>query len=89
MRSLLILALIAIALFMWSRSRQSSTLPAHGPASQAHMSDSVQGGPVRQWEHEPSDMMAREGALPQPASGAASKGVLDSVRQGLQNSGNR
>jgi hypothetical protein len=89
MRSLLILAVIAFVLFMWSRSREPSTQTVRAPASQAHRGDSVQGGPVRQWEHEPSDMAAREGALSQPGSGAASRGVLDNVRQGLRNSGNR
>jgi hypothetical protein len=88
MRNLLILALIVIALFMWSRWRPSSTQVARDPVSPAHIGD-AQGGPVRQWEHEPSDMAAREGALSQPGSGAASRGVLNSVRRGLQNSGNR
>ena len=86
MKNLFIVLLIVIALFLWNRSRQSAPQPANGPTAQAQ-SDSAPGGPVRQWQREPSEMMAREAALPQPGSGMAPKAVLDGVRQGLQNSG--
>jgi hypothetical protein len=89
MRRLLLLALIFIAaLFLWKRSNPPFTqwvqlLSSGGQGQAAHSSG---GGPVRQWEHAPDDVMATEAALPQPQSGAA---AINSVRQGLQNSGQR
>jgi hypothetical protein len=87
MRNLLLLVLIiVVALVIWNRSKhptqevQLRRLGSEATASSA-------GGPVRHWEREPNDMTEREGTLPQPGSGVAPNALLDSVRHGLQRSG--
>ena len=89
MRKLFLLAFIAIAaFFLWNRSNLADTQWGRLLSSGGQAAQSSGGGPVRQWEHGPADIMAGEAALPQPQSGAARAG-LDSVRQGLQNPGER
>jgi hypothetical protein len=78
MRNFMLLLLVIIALIVWTRWRQQPIQETHSPS----------GGPVRQVEHEPSDMMAREGALP-PPGGIAPKAMFDSVNQGLKKSDER
>ncbi|MBI1815360.1 MAG: hypothetical protein HYR72_10310 [Deltaproteobacteria bacterium] len=73
MRNLVLLLLVVIALIAWTRWRHSPIQETHSPS----------GGPVRQVEREPSDMMARENALP-PPGGIGPKAMFDSVGQGLQ-----
>jgi len=83
MRRLWPLVLLGGGRFM--RNKQCS-LPTQltGPQQTAPRAvDSVAGGPVRQWEHEATDMPAREQALP-PAGGVSSQGMIGSARQGLQ-----
>jgi len=89
MRNLLLLLLIIVALVLWNRSRQAPSPEAAQQATSSRGGDTLPGGPVRQWQREPSEMVAREGALPQPGSGVAPKAVIDSVNQGLRNSGER
>jgi hypothetical protein len=90
MKKLLLFAFIVIAaFFLWKRSNLAGTqwgqlLNSGGPAAR-----SSGGGPVRQWEHAPDDLMAGQAALPQPQSGAGVRAALDSVQHGLQNSGKR
>ncbi|MGD0946839.1 MAG: hypothetical protein ABSA52_05360 [Candidatus Binatia bacterium] len=85
MRKLLLLALIVFAaLFLWNRSNLAGTQWAQLLRSGGQAAHSSGGGAVRQWEHAPDDITAGEAVLPQPQSGAA---ALNSVRQGLQNSG--
>jgi hypothetical protein len=87
MRKLLLLALIVVAaLFLWNRSNLAGTQWVQLLRSGGQEAHSSGGGPVRQWEHAPDDIMAGQAAMPQPQSGAA---ALNSVRQGLQNSGKR
>ena len=80
MRNFWPLLLVVAALFVWNRSCNQPTELAR---SGAPVAGSVPGGPVRQLEHEPSDMMERERALPQ-AGGLSARTMLDSVQQGLQ-----
>jgi hypothetical protein len=90
MRKLLLLALIFIAaLFLWKRSNQQGWQWPQLLRSGGQAAHSAGGGPVRQWEHAPEDIMAGEAALPQPGSGVGAKAALDSVRHGLQNPGER
>ena len=90
MKKLLLLAFIVIAaLFLWNRSNLAGTQWAQLLSSGGQGARSAGGGPVRQWEHAPDDVMAGEAALPQPQSGAGSRAAVDSVRQGLQKPGER
>lgn len=82
MKHLWPLLLLGAAFFVWNN--KSCTLPsqlAYLSQTQAPRPDSL-AGPVRQWEHEVTDMPARERALPQPG-GLDAHAVLDSARQGL------
>lgn len=89
MRKLLLLALIVIAaLFLWNRSNLAGTQWGQLLSSGGQAAHSSGGGPVREWQHAPENIMATEEAM-QPQSGAAPRAALDSVRQGLQNSGKR
>jgi hypothetical protein len=89
MRKLLLLAFIVLAaLFLWNRSNLAGTQWGQLLSSGGQAAQSSGGGPVRQWEHAPDDIMAGEAALPQPQSGAP-RAVLDSVQHGLQKSGER
>ncbi|HUI28152.1 MAG TPA: hypothetical protein VL403_18880 [Candidatus Kryptonia bacterium] len=89
MRNVLLLLLIVIALVLWNRSRQAPSPEVAPLAATGRAGDALPGGPVRQWQREPSEMAAREGTLLQPGSGVAPKAVVDSVNQGLRNSGER
>jgi hypothetical protein len=90
MRKLLLLAFIVfVALFLWNRSNLAGTQWGRLLSSGGQGVQSSGGGPVRQWEHAPDDIMAGEAALPQPGSGAGARAALDSVRHGLQNPGER
>jgi len=89
MRKLLLLVFIIIAaLFLWNRSNRAGTQWVQLLSSGGQAAQSSGGGPVRQWEHAPSDIMASDAALPQPQSGTV-RAALDSVRQGLQKPGER
>ena len=86
MRKLLLLALIAFAaFFLWNRSNRAGTQWGRLLSSGGQAVQSSGGGPVRQWEHAPDDIMAGEAALP----GGAARAGLDSVRKGLQKSSER
>jgi len=85
MRNLWPLVLLGVAFFLWNS--KSCTLPtqlAASPPTGVRKADSVAGGPVRQWEHEATDMTAREQALP-PPGGLSAQGMLDTARRGLSN----
>jgi hypothetical protein len=90
MRKLLLLAFIVIAaLFLWKRSNLAGTQWGELLSSGSQGAQSSGGGPVRQWEHAPDDLVAGDAALPPPQSGARARAAVDTVRQGLQNPGRR
>lgn len=82
MKNLWSLVLLAGAFFMWNKSCSLPSQLTGAPRSET-VAGSMQGGPVRQWEHEATDTAAQEQALP-PAAGVSSRAMLDTVRQGLQ-----
>ena len=85
MRNLLLVLLIIVATIVWwnrSKHRPLREAPAVRSADQA--AASFGGGPVRQWEHMPGDLMVGSGG----GSGVAPKAMLDSARQGLHNKAN-
>jgi hypothetical protein len=90
MKKLLLLAFIIIAvLFLWNRSNLAGTQWGQLLSSGGQATESSGGGPVREWEHAAADITANEAALPQPQNAPAPRAMVDSVRQGLQNSGRR
>jgi hypothetical protein len=90
MRKLLLLAFIVIAaLFLWNKSNEQGWQWGELLRSGGQAAHSSGGGPVREWENAPDNIMAGDAALPQTQSGTAAKARLDSVRQALQNSGKR
>ena len=84
MKNLWPLVLLGVAFFMWNNKscNVASQLPSL-PHTAARPNESVSGGPVRQWEHEATDMTAREQALPAPG-GLSARAMVDTARQGLQ-----
>jgi len=89
MRKLLWLAFIVfVAYFLWNRSNEAGTQWEQLLSPGGQTAQSAGGGPVRQWEHAPADIMAGQAALPQPGSGAAGA-ALGSVQHGLQRSDDR
>ena len=82
MKNLWLLFLLVVAVVGLSKSCNQLTRYAH-TLSGTRVTESMPSNPVRQLEREPSDMMARERALP-PPGGLSSRAMLDGVRQGLQ-----
>jgi hypothetical protein len=89
MKNLGLLLIVIVGLFVWNKSCRQPIQEVSSGRSRAGIAESVPGGPVRQLQREPSSMMEREGALPQPGSGVAPKAMLDTVTRGLQNPGER
>jgi hypothetical protein len=83
MRKLWPLVLLGVVFFMWNKQCSLPTQLTGSQHTAPRPADSVAGGPVRQWEHEATDMSAREQALP-PAGGVSAGGMIGSARQGLQ-----
>ncbi len=82
MRNLVLLLLIIVAAVVWwNRSKYSPGREATAVRSADQAAASFGGGPVRQWERAPGDLMAGSGG----GSGVAPKAMLDSARQGLHN----
>jgi hypothetical protein len=75
--------LLAGAFFMWNKSCSLPTQLTSTPRAGSAVAGSMSGGPVRQWEHEATDMTAREQALPGPA-GVSAGTMVDTARRGLQ-----
>ena len=85
MRNFVLLLLIVTALLVWNRWYRGQTQTAHAPKS-GTAAESVSGGPVRQLEQAPSNIMGMEAAMPS-GGGTSPKAMLDSVKQGVQNAG--
>ena len=76
------LLLVVVAVFVLNKSCSRLTQYAHS-LSGTRVAESLPSNPVRQMQREPSDMMERERALPQPG-GLSANAMLGGVRQGLQ-----
>ncbi len=80
MRNLWPLLLLVAAFMIWNRSCSLPQL-AQFRGSGAHVAtDTRPGGPVRNIEHAPNDVMDMQGAMPQAQGGASSKTMLDAAR---------
>ena len=85
MKNIWPLLLLGVAFFMWNKQCSLPTQLTGSQLSGPRGADSVAGGPVRHWEHEPADMTAREQALPGP-SGLSSRAMVDGAKRGLARS---
>ena len=80
MRNLWPLLLLVIAFVAWNRSCSPLQQARSGSSGARVAADARPGGPVRDLQRQPSDIMDMQGAMPQPQGGSSSKAMLDAAR---------
>ena len=78
MRNLWPLLVVAALIYFGNRSCNQRVTQAVSPA--AGVAGSHSGGPVRQMERAPTDLMEMGNAMPQGGGGPSSKAMLDTAR---------
>ena len=84
MKNLWPLLLLVVAVVVWNRSCGGLPQQARPGGAGARVAESHAGGPVRQLEHAPSDIMDMQNAMPSAGGGGSTKAMLDTAR-GAQN----